>query len=167
MPEVFIGLGSNARPVHHLRPACEALADLLQGARYSGVYRSAAVGGGADYLNMVVGGHCELSPEALQAALKRIEAAAGRVRGSGVVSLDLDLLLHGDRVDAALRLPRGDVLEHDFVLGPLVEIAPAHRHPLTGRSLAEHWRERRGADGASDLTLLGALERLEDTSPAG
>jgi 2-amino-4-hydroxy-6-hydroxymethyldihydropteridine diphosphokinase len=166
MPEVFVGLGSNARPVHHLRLACEALAGLIDHPVFSAVYAGAAVGGGEPYLNMVAGGASGLPPQALQAALKDIEARAGRTRGTGEVTLDLDLLLYGDRIDRPLRLPRRDVLEYAFVLGPLADIAPALRHPLTGRTVAEHWRELQAAGGADGLTPLGALATLEGEQAA-
>ena len=46
-----------------------------------------------------------------------------------------------DLVDptAPLRLPRSDVLEHGFVLGPLAELAGERRHPVTGECYADMW----------------------------
>ncbi len=159
MPEVFVGLGSNARPVLHLALACEALRALLAEAVFSGVYESSAVGRGEGrYLNMVAGGHSALAPASLQAALREIEHRAARMRGGAEVTLDLDLLLYGDEVNPALRLPRADVLEHAFVLGPLAEVAPGRRHPLTGRTLGEHWAQ--SADGPANVHVLGRLETL-------
>jgi 2-amino-4-hydroxy-6-hydroxymethyldihydropteridine diphosphokinase len=71
---------------------------------------------------------------------------AGRRRGPEKFSsrpLDIDLLLYGSRVDPEppLRLPRRDILEHGFVLRPLADVAPGLVHPLTGRTIAEHWQE--------------------------
>ena len=40
-----------------------------------------------------------------------------------------------------VRLPREDVLRYSFVLRPLAEIAPHYRHPVTGKSISDHWRE--------------------------
>lgn len=167
MPEVFVGLGSNAWPVRHLTLACEALQTLLAGAVFSSVYESSAVGqnegkdegkGEGRYLNMVAGGHSALAPAELQAALRDIEQRARRERGVSEVTLDLDLLLYGDEVIPALRLPRADVLEHAFVLGPLVELAPARLHPLTGLPLREHWAQSAG--GQASLRGMGRLEAL-------
>ena len=57
--------------------------------------------------------------------------------------MDIDLLLYGDLVaeTAAFRLPRPDLLRRCYMLGPLAEIAPTLPHPLTGRTLDDHWRE--------------------------
>ncbi len=158
--EVFIGLGSNARPVRHLKHAWRALAALLADTAASEVYASAAVGGGAPYLNMVVRGRTTLAPEALVAALKAIEQSAGRSRGGPEVTLDLDLLCYGAQVSEPLRLPRRDVLECAFVLRPLAELGPDHRHPVTGRRFAEHWRD--AAASMAGLTDRGRLETLVD-----
>ncbi|MCC5869448.1 MAG: 2-amino-4-hydroxy-6-hydroxymethyldihydropteridine diphosphokinase [Gammaproteobacteria bacterium] len=159
MPEVFVGLGSNARPVQHLRLACDALRTLLAGPVFSNVYESRAVGKGEGrYLNMVAGGHTALAPASLQGKLRDIEDLAGRLRGDAAVTLDLDLLLYGDAVIPELRLPRDDVLEHAFVLGPLVELAPTHRHPVTGQPFRDHWAAFPG--GAAGLRVLGRLEAL-------
>src|SRR5258706_11839660 len=57
--------------------------------------------------------------------------------------MDIDLLLYGARVaeTAPYRLPRPDLLLRSYMLAPLAQIAPQLRHPLTGRSMADHWRE--------------------------
>ena len=39
------------------------------------------------------------------------------------------------------RVPREDVLEYSFVLRPLAELAPDLVHPVTGRTMLEHWQE--------------------------
>lgn len=80
------------------------------------------------------------------AALLRIEAAFGRVRGerNAPRTLDLDLIDFGGRVgDApegpggpALSLPHPRLSERAFVLGPLSDIAPHWRHPQTGLGVA-------------------------------
>jgi 2-amino-4-hydroxy-6-hydroxymethyldihydropteridine diphosphokinase len=56
-------------------------------------------------------------------------------------TLDVDLLLYGDQVihDGAVRVPREDITHYSFVLGPLAEIAPGLRHPVTGQSLTDIW----------------------------
>jgi 2-amino-4-hydroxy-6-hydroxymethyldihydropteridine diphosphokinase len=159
MPEVFVGAGSNADPVRALRTAVAELARRFGQIRCSSVYRSAAVGGpAADYLNMVLVLAADRGVDAVRAELKAIEAFAGRSRSDpGVVALDLDLLLHGSRVDALGRLPRPGLLTTPFVLGPLAELAPELGDPLTGERYRAAWRR---LDGAV-LERLGTLDMLE------
>jgi len=89
-----------------------------------------------DYINAVALVETRLSPEALLAALHAIEAEFGRVRTAPNAPriLDLDLIAYGRVVcsDAVPLLPHPRAAERRFVMGPLAEIAPAWRHPLSG-----------------------------------
>jgi 2-amino-4-hydroxy-6-hydroxymethyldihydropteridine diphosphokinase len=157
MPEVYIGLGSNAEPMVHLARAVAVLERRFAPLARSAVYRSPPVGGtGEDYLNMVVGFATDLGVEALRAELRRLEADEGRDRNAPTrCTLDLDLLIYGRRVDAARNLPRDDVARRSFVLAPLAEIAPALPHPVTGESIATLKRRLGASDPA--LTRVGPL----------
>jgi len=142
MPEVFVGLGSNIEPEFHLRWAIAELERRFGKLAVSDVYRSPAFGfEGPEFLNMVVGFSTRESVDDVEAVLSALENARGRETGprSGSRTLDLDLLLYGERVDAARRLPRADVLCYPFVLAPLAGIAPALRHPVTGIDAAAAW----------------------------
>lgn len=153
MPEVFVGLGTNFDRQRHLAHAVAALARRFGPVRVSGVYVSAAVGGAAqDYWNAVAAWPAEVAPTALVAVLREIESETGRVRGTPVTSLDLDLLVYGALVAPALRVPRADVLSREFVLAPLAELAPELAHPVTGERLAAAW--------ASRAARLPPVERL-------
>ena len=89
------------------------------------------------FLNMVI--ECETPhfPMQLLAILLRIERELGRVRESsrryGPRVIDIDILLYGDVVmdTPELTVPHPRMLERRFVLEPLVEIAPALKHPQT------------------------------------
>jgi 2-amino-4-hydroxy-6-hydroxymethyldihydropteridine diphosphokinase len=155
MPEVFVGLGSNIAPEAHLKIAMSALTGRYGTLGSSSVYRSPPFGfAGDDFLNLVVRFETRLEAAVVEADLTAIERDGGRdaVRRAGSRTLDLDLLVYGQCVDAALRLPRDDVLRYAFVLRPLVELSPVLRHPVTGVSMAAAWRVL-GAAG-------GRLERL-------
>ncbi len=140
----YISAGSNVEPVTHLRVALLRLRERFGSLLESGTWRSRAAGfDGADFLNLVVGLRTAEPPEAIIAELERLHAAAGRVRGGSRFvprTLDLDLLLYGDQVIDALRVPRADITTCSFVLGPLAEIAPTLRHPVTGETMASLWK---------------------------
>ena len=112
MPEIFIGAGSNAGPERALRLAAAELERRFGEIRCSSVYCSAAVGArAADYSNAVIAIATRVAVAELRAALRAIEAAAGRTRTDpAVCELDLDLLVCGLRVAAMrpiLNLPTG------------------------------------------------------------
>ncbi len=84
-----------------------------------------------------------LTAQAVMALLLRAEAAFGRVRTvrNAPRTLDLDLLDFDGEVIAedGLVLPHPRLQDRAFVLGPLVEILPDWRHPVTGRTAREMW----------------------------
>jgi 2-amino-4-hydroxy-6-hydroxymethyldihydropteridine diphosphokinase len=159
MPEVFVGLGSNVEPEANLRWALGELEKCFGSLRRSNVYRSPAFGfEGPDFLNMVVGFDTASKVDTVEATLSELENARGRNRAerTGSRTLDLDLLLYGQRVDAARRLPRADVLRYPFVLAPLAELAPKLAHPVTGVLIGDAWRE--ASRDVRTLTLEGELD---------
>ena len=142
MTDVYVGLGSNVLPEEHLRTAIDALSSCFGPLRCSTVYQSPAYGfAGDDFLNLVAAFESTLAPTEVEGILSSVESAGGRPPSgrSGSRTLDLDLLLYGERVDAAQRLPRGDVLLYPFVLAPLFELAPALVHPVTGITMHDAW----------------------------
>ncbi|SNB70509.1 2-amino-4-hydroxy-6-hydroxymethyldihydropteridinediphosphokinase [Arboricoccus pini] len=96
------------------------------------------------YLNAVAIVETELEPVMILERLQAIEAELGRDRRKEggrwrPRPIDLDLVAVDDltHADDFLTLPHPRVAERDFVLRPLVELWPAWRHPLLGRSAAE------------------------------
>lgn len=136
----WIGLGANLGDARRaLESAFEALARLPGStlAGRSSLYRSAPVdAGGPDYLNAVAALDTTLAPEALLQALHAIEAQHGRDRPyhHAPRTLDLDLLLYGERVVHTPRLmvPHPRLHLRAFVLAPLLEIQPDLAHPELG-----------------------------------
>jgi 2-amino-4-hydroxy-6-hydroxymethyldihydropteridine diphosphokinase len=141
----YVGIGANLeqprqqveRALHELEglPATRVLAR-------SSLYRSEPVGHAAQpqFVNAVAALETALVPEALLAGLLRLEDAHGRKRSfpNAPRTLDLDLLLYGDRVIRlpGLSVPHPRMHERAFVLKPLLEIAPAIVIPGVGP--AEH-----------------------------
>ncbi|MBV7387438.1 2-amino-4-hydroxy-6-hydroxymethyldihydropteridine diphosphokinase [Pasteurellaceae bacterium TAE3-ERU1] len=135
MPSVraFIALGSNlGNPVEQLERALTALKQLpdTQLSAVSAFYQSVPLGpqDQPDYVNAVAAVDTALSPLALLEQLQQIEQAQGRVRKRrwGERTLDLDILLYGNDVIQSERLtvPHYDMHQREFVLIPLLEIAP-------------------------------------------
>jgi 2-amino-4-hydroxy-6-hydroxymethyldihydropteridine diphosphokinase len=146
MERAYIALGSNlATPVEQLHAALRALAE-LPGSRLAAVssfYASDPLGPPDQprFVNAVAALDTELAPLALLDALQAIEREQGRVRKAerwGPRTLDLDILLFGDRQLSGERLtvPHYHMHARAFVLYPLAEIAPDLRLP-DGRALNE------------------------------
>ncbi len=146
MALAYLGLGSNLDAKNNMRLALREIGERFVLHDVSPVYRSKALGfEGADFLNAVAIIETELSPQELCGELERIHELAGRRRTDKVISrtLDIDLLLY-DRLVAeteGIRLPRSDVLQYSFVLKPLADIAPDYIHPVSGKSIRDHWNE--------------------------
>lgn len=88
------------------------------------------------FVNGVVLVETDLDPHATLAALHWIERGFGRDRSrrNAPRTLDLDLIAHGRSMleEGGLTLPHPRAAERLFVMGPLAEIAPTWRHPVTG-----------------------------------
>ena len=147
MVTVYVSLGSNIDAEKNLRIAVDELRRRFGTVSLSATYRNAAVGfDGDDFLNLVAAFESAQSPLEIQQQIERIHELTGRQRGDNKFSarpLDIDLLLYGNEVidEPPLQIPRSDVLESAFVLGPLAELAPGLIHPNTGRPISEHWQE--------------------------
>jgi 2-amino-4-hydroxy-6-hydroxymethyldihydropteridine diphosphokinase len=145
MPRVFVAAGSNIDAERNLALGLTELKRAFPDAVISPAYRNRAVGfEGEDFINAVAGFTTELSVLEVLATLHRIEALCGRPRDApkwAPRTMDLDILLYGDRVCAepGLRLPRPDLLKRSYVLGPLADIAPEVVHPTDGRTIGELW----------------------------
>ena len=155
----YIGLGSNLQdPIAQVRQALTDLEQLPESrvTARSSLYSSSPMGpkDQPTYINAVAQIETRLSPLALLGELQAIEDRHGRVRGAqrwGPRTLDLDLLLFGQAVidEPTLTVPHPGVLEREFVLYPLAEIASDLTIPRIGK-LADLLRDR----------PLGGLQRL-------
>ncbi|WP_297492216.1 2-amino-4-hydroxy-6-hydroxymethyldihydropteridine diphosphokinase [Acidocella sp.] len=105
-------------------------------------YRTAPIPRGRqpDYCNGMIRLEGEMAPEALLVALQAIEQSFGRARGeaNAARTLDLDII----DINGIVRALPDPVLPHPrahsraFVLRPLLDVAPAWRHPVLRQSVA-------------------------------
>jgi len=153
-----IALGSNLGESQHILEAALARLDAMpniQVTARSPWYRTAPVGPPQpDYLNGCALLATTLEPEALLDVLLATEAQFGRVRTTrwGARTLDLDLLLMGDRIldTPRLQLPHPRLTERAFVLVPLAAIAPDWVEPRSGRAIAD-WVQAVDCSGVQQL----------------
>lgn len=147
MTQVHVAAGSNVQPMVNLRRALDVLARQFPDLRCSRAYRNAAVGfEGDDFVNLVAEFDTSLSVHDVLANLYAAEAACGRERNAprwAPRSMDLDILLYGDRVceEPGLVLPRPDLLRRAYMLGPMAELAPDLIHPVTGATMKALWAD--------------------------
>ncbi|MHB0896228.1 MAG: 2-amino-4-hydroxy-6-hydroxymethyldihydropteridine diphosphokinase [Spirochaetales bacterium] len=150
METIWLGLGSNiGDKAATIRLAVGMLAEFIHDLRLSGLWLSKAryVLDQPDFLNGVVSGSTELSPQELLVAVNRIEASLGRDRGAvapkGPRTIDIDILLYGDRIisDDTLIIPHPGMRERKFVLLPLFQLAPDLIDPVSGRAFQEFLAE--------------------------
>ncbi|RYD95968.1 MAG: 2-amino-4-hydroxy-6-hydroxymethyldihydropteridine diphosphokinase [Sphingomonadales bacterium] len=147
-----IAIGSNRRHGRHGAPAgvIRAAVVELEGAglrvtAVSPIIPTPALGpAGRSFANAAILVETRLEPPALLDLLKRTEVAFGRRRGRrwGPRVLDLDILLwsegrwprHGGR---RLFVPHRSLEARDFVLRPLVQIAPRWRVGTGARTVRQ------------------------------
>ena len=149
----YIGLGSNLNmPTRQIETALELIGDIARTrlVSASSLYRSAPFGGieQPDFVNATAAVLTQLGPAELLAELKDIEARQGRERNDqrwGPRVLDLDLLVHAAASvdEPGITVPHPGIGERNFVLLPLLEIAPELVIPGLGRvaAIPVNWDE--------------------------
>ncbi len=138
----YIGVGSNLDdPRARVLAAFTALAGLTDSrvVLTSPLYSSRPLGPVTqpDFVNAVAGLLTRLGPTQLLAQLRAIESAFGRPRqherwGPRVIDLDIVVFGRERRHDPELTLPHPGIVERNFVLYPLADIAPDLEVPGLG-----------------------------------
>ncbi|MBQ9990144.1 MAG: 2-amino-4-hydroxy-6-hydroxymethyldihydropteridine diphosphokinase [Lachnospiraceae bacterium] len=144
--KIYIAFGSNMG--NSRRYIKEALISIeehphFRGVRTSEYFITAPYGEveQEDFINGVLEAETLLNPRQLLDYLHQLEAAAGRERKIhwGPRTLDLDILFYDKEVleEEDLQIPHRDMANRDFVLIPLMQLAPCFRHPVLGKTVEE------------------------------
>ena len=150
MSAVLLSFGSNLGDRHTtLNGAWNVLGqtDNIETIGLSPFYETEPVGGPAEqpkYINAAGIIHTALLPLELLGVLQKIEADFGRIRTEhwGARTLDIDILLYETRIVelSLLTIPHTEMLHRQFVLEPANDIAADWVHPLTQKTVGEHYR---------------------------
>ena len=148
MSLIYLSLGSNLGDRNrHLIDAILLLAERVGEMRLVSTFLTTKSWGyksDNDYLNAVVLLQTELTPMELLAETLQIEISMGRktktVTNYSDRIIDIDILLYNNEIIdlPALKIPHPLMLERDFVLKPLIEIAPDLIHPVTLKQISEY-----------------------------
>lgn len=155
MAVVYLGIGSNLgdrkanieRALTLLEEKKEikilALSQMIETKPQEGDWQGPPQG---DFLNGAARIETDLLPLELLSRLKAVERRLGRVKGepSAPRPIDLDILFYDDVVivdGKNLCIPHPRLVEREFVLKPLVEIAPALIHPRLKKDVSALYQE--------------------------
>ena len=141
---VFLGLGSNkGNKIEYLKKAVYEINkdDKCSVLKCSSVYESKPLGvpGQNNFFNAVIQIKTGYSASELFQKIKNIEKTIGRTENIkwGPREIDIDLLFYGSRIisDENLSIPHKEILNRDFVIEPLLEIAPDIKYPGSNEPL--------------------------------
>ena len=135
MSLVYIGIGSNVDREENIRSCIKSLDEKYSVIALSPLYETSSMGfDGPNFYNLVCCFETSQDVVVLKTELSVIEKNHGRSMNETKFSsrtLDIDILYYDDLIyeDDNLKLPRKEIIQYDFVLQPLVDIAPEFIHP--------------------------------------
>lgn len=144
----YLGLGSNLGDKrYHLNQAVKDIHERIgRIISRSSFYDTAPWGFQSEnrFLNAVIKVETPLSAEGLLSATQGIEREAGRVRKANKTGyadrpIDIDILFFNNLIlqKEQLHIPHPLIANRDFVLLPMVEIAPDLEHPVLHQTMRE------------------------------
>ena len=144
MEKIFLALGSNiGNRQENINQAIRFLSKEITDIKQAPIYESKAVGyeNQPDFLNTVISGYTDLSPEELLNFVKKVEKQTGRIKRFrwGPREIDIDILFYGNIVVEKdnLIIPHPRIQERDFVLKPLCDLEPEFLHPVLKKTVLE------------------------------
>lgn len=162
---VYLHLGTNLGDRRaNLQLALQQMASLgIQIIRVSALYETDAWGieDQPDFINLALEARTDLLPNELLKQTQQIELDMGRVRKRkwGERLIDIDLLYYGSEIidEADLHLPHPGIPERNFVLIPMLEIAPDWLDPRRQKTIEELYEASRDT---GEVRWLESAEEL-------
>jgi len=159
--DIYLSLGTNqGNKLENLQKALNLLADSAGViSKISTVYQTKSWGYESnDFLNICVKCSSSMNPEDFLLTIREIEREVGRKAKTSETYedriIDIDMLLFDREIifSNELTVPHKSMLERNFVLVPLAEIAPHVQHPITKTSIQDCLKN------CSDTTEVSAIE---------
>jgi len=117
-----------------------------------------------DFLNQVIKVSTQLSPEKTLQVILKIETDMGRIRTRKWYTrlIDIDLLFYDETIieTPTLIVPHPYIQDRNFVLAPLVGIAPDLMHPILQKTMQVLWEECSDALMSKRLSKSGDFDDL-------
>lgn len=144
--KVYVAFGSNmGEKETYIQNAVKEFKDSIyfRNIKMSDLFYSKPYGGveQEDFINGILEVETMLEPFELLGILHEFEEKAGRIRIQhwGPRTLDLDIIFYDDLVldEKELQIPHKDMINRDFVLIPLAQLAGYKRHPLLKKTVDE------------------------------
>jgi len=142
----YLALGSNkGDKLSYLQQAINLVFETIGSVKQiSKIYKTEAIGfDGDDFFNICIKVETHLTAEELLKHTQAIESKIGRQKSTseGYESreIDLDIILYEDLVfsNHDLVIPHKEMQNRNFVLKPLVDIAPDVKHPKLNKTIIE------------------------------
>lgn len=162
MATVFLGMGSNlGNRQEHLDSAIQKLKNMpaSQLKQTSKIFENPPLEGGpaqGNFYNIVVELETTLLPLELLGQIQKIEKDGGRQRLVfwGPRTIDIDILFYDNQIIKlpSLKIPHPEMYHREFVILPLLEIAPMIVDPTNNKLVSENWLKTR----KNDLTKMSA-----------
>ena len=134
--KVYIGIGSNINKEKNIKSCMTELRKNYQNFIISPIYETSSMGfDGPNFYNFVCSFDTTSDIYDLKVNLNAIENNHGRHFKETKFSsrtLDIDILYYDNQVisNEKIKIPRKEIIEYDFVLTPLIDIAPNFIHPV-------------------------------------
>ena len=161
----YLSLGTNqGNKLKNLQKAIDFIGDNVGLVRkISSVYKTASWGFESDdFFNICIEVATSLNPDDLLRKLQQIESDLGKVNNNSSVykdrPIDIDILFFDDEIifSKELMVPHKEILNRNFVLIPLAEIAPNFIHPnehIRIQTCAANWTDSTKIE-KTDLKLV-------------